>query len=102
MYLDLNRNLTETQIALREQTNQFAAEVLRPAAFQLDKLEAQRPIRAVSNRWIRRSLSERQDESSGRPATPKARGNGTGGHLPLRPRGHMLHARLCRHRAWSR
>ena len=29
MYLDLNRNLTDTQIALREQTHQFAAEVLR-------------------------------------------------------------------------
>jgi len=51
MYLDLNRNLTDAQIALREQTHQFAAEVLRPAAFQLDKLEPEAVIAVGSPLW---------------------------------------------------
>jgi alkylation response protein AidB-like acyl-CoA dehydrogenase len=38
MYLDLNVDLTETEIALKEQAHRFAAEVTRPASLELDKL----------------------------------------------------------------
>jgi alkylation response protein AidB-like acyl-CoA dehydrogenase len=51
MYLDLNRNLTESQIALREQTHRFAEEVLRPAAFQLDKMHPEAVIAGGSPLW---------------------------------------------------
>ncbi len=37
-YLDLNPELTATQKALKEETNRFAKEVLRPASITLDKL----------------------------------------------------------------
>ena len=37
-YLDLNPELTPTQIALKEETHRFAAEVTRPASIELDKL----------------------------------------------------------------
>jgi alkylation response protein AidB-like acyl-CoA dehydrogenase len=51
MYLDLNRNLTEAQVALREQTHRFAEEVLRPAAFQLDKMHPGAVIASGSPLW---------------------------------------------------
>jgi len=38
MFLDLNPNLTSEQLALKEQTHKFAADVMRPAAEKLDKL----------------------------------------------------------------
>jgi len=38
MYLDLNLQLTPTQIALKEETHRFAAEIARPASVALDKL----------------------------------------------------------------
>ena len=38
LYLDLNKELTPTQVALKEETHRFAAEVLRPASIELDKL----------------------------------------------------------------
>ena len=38
MYLDLNVDLTDTEVALKEQTHRFAAEVMRPASLELDKL----------------------------------------------------------------
>ena len=37
-YLDLNPELTPTQQALKEETHRFAADVLRPASIELDKL----------------------------------------------------------------
>ncbi|RJP19690.1 MAG: acyl-CoA dehydrogenase [Candidatus Abyssobacteria bacterium SURF_5] len=37
-FLDLNVNLTNEQIALREEVHRFAAEVMRPAADKLDKM----------------------------------------------------------------
>jgi len=37
-YLDLNFELTDEQIALKESVHKFAKEVLRPAAIELDKL----------------------------------------------------------------
>ena len=51
MYLDLNRNLTPAQVALREQTHRFAEEVLRPAAFQLDKMDPEAVIASGSPLW---------------------------------------------------
>jgi len=51
MYLDLNRGLTEQQIALREQTHRFAEEVLRPAAFRLDKMAPEEVIAEGSPLW---------------------------------------------------
>ncbi len=51
MYLDLNRNLTDAQIALREQTHRFAEEILRPAAFRLDKMEPDAVIAGGSPLW---------------------------------------------------
>jgi alkylation response protein AidB-like acyl-CoA dehydrogenase len=36
MYLDLNKDLTPQQIALKEQVHRFAEEVLRPASVKLD------------------------------------------------------------------
>ena len=40
MYLDLNVDLSESELALKEQAHRFAAEVMRPAAAALDKLAA--------------------------------------------------------------
>ena len=37
-YLDLNKELTSAQTALKAQTHKFAAEVLRPASLELDRL----------------------------------------------------------------
>lgn len=37
-YLDLNIELTDEQIALKEQAHKFAREVLRPASIELDKI----------------------------------------------------------------
>ena len=42
MYLDLNKDLTPEQIALKEQTHRFAAEVLRPASIKLDRMDPKR------------------------------------------------------------
>jgi len=38
MYLDLNKELTPTQVTLKEETHRFAAEVMRPASVELDKI----------------------------------------------------------------
>ncbi len=38
MYTDLNRNLTDEQRALKQRAHEFAAQVLRPAAWELDKM----------------------------------------------------------------
>ena len=38
LYTDLNIDLTDEQIAIKEETHRFAKEVLRPASLQLDKL----------------------------------------------------------------
>ncbi|MBI5284694.1 MAG: acyl-CoA/acyl-ACP dehydrogenase [Chloroflexi bacterium] len=42
--LDLNFDLTSDQIQLREQTHRFAAEVIRPAALELDALTPEQVI----------------------------------------------------------
>jgi alkylation response protein AidB-like acyl-CoA dehydrogenase len=38
MYTELDPGLTQTQVSLKEETHRFAAEVLRPASIELDKL----------------------------------------------------------------
>lgn len=38
LYTDLNIELTDEQIAIKEETHRFAKEVLRPASLELDKL----------------------------------------------------------------
>ncbi len=50
-YLDLNRDLTPAQVALKEQTHRFAQEVLRPASEELDKLSAEDVIKKESTLW---------------------------------------------------
>jgi len=44
LYLELNKVLSPEGAALREETHRFVAEVLRPAAIQLDKLSAEEVI----------------------------------------------------------
>ncbi len=51
MYLDLNKDLTPEQIALKEQTHRFAAEVLRPVSVQLDRMDPDAVIAAGSPLW---------------------------------------------------
>ena len=51
MYVDLNKDLTSEQVALKEQSHQFAANVLRPASVQLDALDPQEVIAPGSVLW---------------------------------------------------
>jgi alkylation response protein AidB-like acyl-CoA dehydrogenase len=37
-YLDLNKELTEAEVAVKDQTHRFAEEMLRPASIELDKV----------------------------------------------------------------
>ena len=46
MYIDLNKELTDEQKMLKERTHEFAAQVLRPAAWELDKLTPEEVIAA--------------------------------------------------------
>jgi len=50
-YVDLNPNVTEEQIALKENIRKFAAEVLRPASLELDKMKAEEAVRKDSVLW---------------------------------------------------
>jgi len=49
--IDVNEGLTEDQIRLREETHRFAAEVLRPAALELDGLSPEDVIAPQSRLW---------------------------------------------------
>jgi len=51
MYVELNKSVTPEQIALRDQMHRFAAEVIRPAAIELDKLTANEVIAPGSRLW---------------------------------------------------
>ncbi len=51
MYVELNKTITPEQQALREQMHRFAAEVIRPAAVELDKLTADEVIAPGSRLW---------------------------------------------------
>jgi alkylation response protein AidB-like acyl-CoA dehydrogenase len=51
-YLDLNKELTPTQVTLKEETHRFAAEVLRPASVELDKIaDPEEVIKEGSPLW---------------------------------------------------
>jgi len=51
MYLDLNKDLSPELVALKEQSHRFAAEVLRPASVQLDKMDPEDVIAPGSALW---------------------------------------------------
>jgi len=51
MYLDLNKNLTEEQKAIKARAHEFAAQVLRPASIELDKLPPEDVIARGSRLW---------------------------------------------------
>jgi len=51
MYVELNKTLTPEQQALRDEMHRFAADVIRPAAVELDKLTADEVIAPGSRLW---------------------------------------------------
>jgi alkylation response protein AidB-like acyl-CoA dehydrogenase len=51
VYLDLNPTLTPTQVSLKEQMHQLAAEVLRPASIALDKLATPEEVIAEGSQY---------------------------------------------------
>jgi alkylation response protein AidB-like acyl-CoA dehydrogenase len=51
MYLDLNKNLTDEQRALKEQVHDFAANVMRPASIALDKMTPEETVGEGSPMW---------------------------------------------------
>ena len=51
MYVELNKSVTPEQTALRDQMHRFGAEVIRPAAIELDKLTADEVIAPGSRLW---------------------------------------------------
>lgn len=69
IYLDLNKELTPEQIALKNETHKFAEEVMRPASIELDKLaDPQEVISRDSVLWeVFRKAYERGDHISGFP-----------------------------------
>ncbi len=50
-YTDLNKELTAEQQSIKEETHKFAAEVLRPASIELDKLSPDEVIAEGSVHW---------------------------------------------------
>ena len=50
-YLDLNKGLTDAEKSVKEETHKFAAEVLRPASIELDKLSPEEVIAEGSPMW---------------------------------------------------
>ena len=50
-YLELNKDLTPAQTALKAETHKFAEDVLRPASLELDKLSPEDVIREGSAMW---------------------------------------------------
>jgi len=50
-YLDLNKGLTDAEKSVKEETHKFAAEVLRPASIELDKLSPEEVIAEGSLMW---------------------------------------------------
>jgi alkylation response protein AidB-like acyl-CoA dehydrogenase len=51
MYVELNKTLTPEQQALRDQMHRFGADIIRPAAIELDKLTADEVIAPGSRLW---------------------------------------------------
>jgi alkylation response protein AidB-like acyl-CoA dehydrogenase len=50
-YFDINLNLSEDDIALKEAARQFAEEVMRPVAKQLDRMSAEEAVAPDSPLW---------------------------------------------------
>ena len=50
-YLELNKDLTEEEKAIKEQVHRFAADVLRPASIELDKMPPEKVIDEDSPYW---------------------------------------------------
>ncbi len=68
IYLDLNKNLTEEEQRVKEETHKFAAEVLRPASIELDKLSPEEVIAEGSVHWeVFRKAYEQGYHNSGLP-----------------------------------
>jgi len=51
MYVDLNKNLTDEQKALKERVHAFARDVMRPASIELDKMTPEETIAEGSPMW---------------------------------------------------
>ena len=51
MYTDLNKTLTEEQQLLKGQVHEFAAQVMRPASIELDKMTPEETIAEGSPMW---------------------------------------------------
>ncbi len=68
MYLDLNKELNDEQRSVKEETHKFAAEVLRPASIELDKLSPEEVIADGSVMWeVFRKAYQQGYHSSGLP-----------------------------------
>jgi alkylation response protein AidB-like acyl-CoA dehydrogenase len=51
MYLDLNKELTDEQKLVKQRAHEFAAQVLRPASIELDRLSPEDVIAKGSRMW---------------------------------------------------
>lgn len=51
MYVDLNKNLTDEQKALKVRVHEFARDVMRPASIELDKMTPEETITEGSPMW---------------------------------------------------
>ena len=51
MYVDLNKELTDEQKAIKQRAHEFAAQVLRPASIELDRLTPEEVIAKGSKLW---------------------------------------------------
>jgi alkylation response protein AidB-like acyl-CoA dehydrogenase len=51
MYVDLNKNLTDEQKLLKESVHEFAAQVMRPASIELDRMTPEETIAEGSPMW---------------------------------------------------
>ena len=51
MYVDLNKQLTDEQKAIKQRAHEFAAQVLRPASIELDRLTPEEVIAEGSRMW---------------------------------------------------
>jgi alkylation response protein AidB-like acyl-CoA dehydrogenase len=68
MYLDLNKELTDEQRSVKEETHRFAAEVLRPASIELDALSPEEVIAEGSVMWeVFRKAYEQGYHTAGLP-----------------------------------
>ncbi len=52
LYTDLNIDLTDEQITIKEETHKFAKEVLRPAGPVIDEMSAEDAIAPESPLWM--------------------------------------------------